>query len=110
MKWKYNEKRMGRPVRSGNLISEFLKEFKLETMFDVETLKEMWPDITGNIIASHSAPDRIYEGVLFVKVDHPIFANDISMMSKMLLKKIHSLFKDCGIKYIKVEVKKDFYR
>lgn len=109
MKWRYNENRAGKPVKVSGLLGDFLKEFKLESRFTVESLKEVWEDICGNIIASHSIPDRIYQNVLFVKADHPVFANDLSMMSGMLLKKIHTMFSGCDIKYIKVEIKKDLY-
>ncbi|MBN1501388.1 MAG: DUF721 domain-containing protein [Spirochaetes bacterium] len=109
MKWRFNEKRKNKPLKTGDIISDFLKEFNLENNFSVEYLKDIWADITGEIISSHSRPDRIYHNTLFIKTDHSVFANDITMMSRIIIKKLHDKFSNCPVKAIKVEIKKDFW-
>ncbi len=110
MKWNFNQKRTNKPVKSGDILSNFLKEFKLDNNFSVEYLRDIWPDITGVIISSHSRPDRIFNNTLFIKTDHSVFANDITMMSKIIIKKLYDKFSNCPVKGIKVEIKKDFWK
>lgn len=110
MKWNFNKKRINRTVTTGDIFENFLEEFGLQKEFDLEKLVNMWSELTGNIISSHSKPDRVFKHTLFIKADHPIFSNDIDMMSRELLKKINNIFVNCQIKKIKVEIKKDFWR
>ncbi|MGL4331798.1 MAG: DUF721 domain-containing protein [Bacteroidales bacterium] len=88
------------------LLSEFAKEINAGDLFTIEYIKQKWEEIAGNIIATHSYPDRIYGNVLFIQADHPVFSNDIGMMKKILLNKIREMNLDFEIRDIKVEIKK----
>lgn len=106
MKFKLNRNRTKKLVGFDGIALDVFKELNLEESFITGNIKAVWGDIAGNIIASHSMPDRIYKGTLFIAADHSIFANDISMMKNAIIIALNERFPFSGIKNIKVEIKK----
>jgi len=110
VKFRLQKKRISRTVHFETVLPDILKEFNLEKSFTIETIKSKWSDITGDIISTHTMPDRIFKGTLFVAVDHPVFANEVVMMKDLLIKKIRDEFSYTGIINVKAEVKKIRWR
>ena len=105
MRFRTDEERKGfSPIR--NVISDIVKELKLEDSFYVGIIKEKWEQIAGSIIATHSVPVKKNGRVLVVEADHPVFANDITMMKKMIMEKIRSVCGNQDVDDIKVIIGK----
>ena len=64
----------------------------------------------GNILSSHSFPDRIFNKYLFINVDHSAYAGELSIHTADILKKIKNDYGDNFIKSVKFEVKKSRWR
>jgi predicted nucleic acid-binding Zn ribbon protein len=105
MKFRIRDKRKNGINSFENILPDIIHEFELEKSFTIEELVAQWYSIVGDIISTHSKPDRIYKNILFVTVDHSVYANEIVMMKDMLLKNLHEQFFFHAIRDIKVEIK-----
>ncbi|MBP7734819.1 MAG: DUF721 domain-containing protein [Spirochaetes bacterium] len=105
MKFRIRDKRKNGINSFENILPDIIHEFELEKSFTIEELVTQWYSIVGDIISTHSKPDRIYKNILFVTADHSVYANEIIMMKDMLLNKLHEQFFFHAIRDIKVEIK-----
>jgi hypothetical protein len=72
----------------------------------MEKLRTIWNNLTGDIISTHSMPDRVFKHILFISVDHSIFANELSLMKNDILKGINIEFGFEAIKDIRISTKR----
>ena len=106
MKFKFGEKRRGGTFNFKEILPDIINEFHLEKSFTIEELRSLWHEIVGDIISTHSIPDRIYKKTLFVSVDHSAYAGELTMMKDVILKSINDNFSLCDIEAVRFEVKK----
>lgn len=87
------------------LFPDILSDYDIEKIFSVESLASQWPEIVGDLLATHSKPDRIFKNVLFIAVDHSVYGNDLILMKDVILKKIISLYGQGLVRTVKTVVK-----
>ncbi|MDM7988268.1 MAG: DUF721 domain-containing protein [Smithella sp.] len=105
MKFKTGDKRKNGIFSFDSILPDIIHEFELEKSFTIEDLIAKWYTIVGDIISTHSKPDRIYKKILFVSADHSVYANEIIMMKDALVRKINEEFPFQAVHDIKVEIK-----
>lgn len=105
MKFRIREKRKNGIYSFDGILPDIIHEFELEKSFTIDELISQWHSIVGDIISTHSKPDRIYKNILFVTADHSVYANEIIMMKDVLLKRVREKFPFQTIRDIKVEIK-----
>ena len=110
MKFRLGEDRKNKTMHFSSLISDMVDDLELSDSFIIAGLKEKWPFYVGNILSSHSYPDRIYNNFLFINVDHSAYAGELSIHAADILKKIKIDFGGALVKSIKFEVKKSRWR
>ncbi len=66
---------------------------RLSEEFLLEHIRSFWKEAVGEIIATHSYPYKIVNRIVLVMVDHPIYANEITLSQSLFLKKLLDL---CG--------------
>ena len=110
MNFKIGKIRKNSTASFGDIVSDILKEFSIGTDFYVESIRSAWSDIIGDILSTHSVPERIQRGILFIAVDHPVFANEIMLMKDSIIKKIEKNLHISGINSIRGEVKKIYWK
>jgi len=110
MRFRFREKRMERVTTFGEVVGAIVKQLNWEDTYVVENIREEWYRIAGDIISTHSDPNRIFKGILFITVDHSVYANEISMMKDAILAKITDHLKISLIRDIKVEIKKSRWK
>lgn len=105
MRFRTDEERKGfSSIRS--IIPDIVKDLNLEDSFYVGIVKEKWEQIAGSILATHSVPVKKNGRTLVVEADHPVFANDLTMMKKMIMEKIRSVCGNQDVDDIKVIIGK----
>lgn len=97
MKFRFNDKRSGRTIAFSDIISDVTSEMGLSEDFFLENIRMAWSGAAGEIIATHSYPYRIINHVLYISVDHPIYANEIALSQSMIIQKLGD---SCGSKKI----------
>ena len=110
MKFRVGEDRKNKLVTFGNLVSDLMDDLDIKDSFIIEELKSRWPSYVGNILSTHSFPERIFNKNLFINVDHSIYAGELSIHSGEILKKIKIDYGESFIKAVKFEVKKSRWR
>jgi predicted nucleic acid-binding Zn ribbon protein len=106
MKFRFKSKRHGNVVQFDDLMDGLVQEYKLEKLFTIEMIRSIWSEIVGDIMSTHSIPDRVNNGILFITVDHSIYANELIMMQDTILSKLHEQFSMVKLNKIKIAVGK----
>ena len=106
MKFRIGQKRINGLNSFDRILPDIIHEYDLEKSFTIEELVTQWSFIVGDIISTHSKPDRLYKNILFVGVDHPVYANEIILMKDAILKNIHDGLPFLNIIDIRAEIKK----
>ncbi len=106
MKFRFMEKRSNRILSIDKVLESVARDFDFEESFLVSRVRELWPDIVGQVIATHSIPDRIYKRVLYVSVDHPVYSNEIIMIEDRIRERINDMLGFESFKKIRAEVKR----
>lgn len=106
MKFKFGDKRKKGITSFEKILPDIIREYELEKSFTIEELISRWRIIVGDIISTHSKPDRIFKKYLIIAVDHSVYANEIMMMKDVIIKKINLEFSFDMITDFKIEIKK----
>ena len=106
MRFRFKEERQSKTVSINTALSLILEEFGLKESLVIGKVRAKWGDIVGDLMAVHSIPDRIFKNILFISVDHPVYANELSMMKDIIVKFINKEFNSNEIKDIRLETKK----
>ncbi len=106
MKFRVKEKRIGRVLPIGGVLRAVVEDFNYDESFTILKLRDMWCEIVGAMIATHSTPDRMYKDVLYIAVDHPVYSNEIMLMCTLIKERVDKRFGFEIFKRIKVEVKR----
>ncbi len=106
MKFRFGDIRKNQTLSFNNIIPDIIDELDLNESFFLERIAEKWPEYVGNILSSHSTPDRIFSNILFIRVDHSAYSNELSMHQDRILRKIKDDFGSGFINAIRFEVRK----
>lgn len=98
--------RIKKTVTLVDILDKIIEEYNLEKLFTIESIKAIWPDIVGDIIASHSVPERIFGDTLYINVDHSVYGNELIMIKDQIIIKIKEKNRLSTISKIRVVVKK----
>ncbi len=84
----------------GTAIARMLKIYGIEKPVRQNEVFFIWQDIVGEVIAKHATPEKVAYNKLFVKVDSPIWRNELNFRKEEILKRINSQIKNAQIKEI----------
>lgn len=110
MRFRFRNFRLGKTVEFHEVLPDIIKEFDVNDSFIIIQLKRYWEEITGDIISAHSTPERINGKKIFVSVDHPVYANEISLMKNSLLDRINYILGSELVNDIRAEVRKSRWK
>jgi len=106
MKFRFTKGRQGNINTFGKIIPLIIKDLKLEESFISERIRMSWVKIVGEMIATHSLPDRIFKKILFIYVDHSIYSNEIILMKDYIVTSINDEIGFEVINNIRIDIKK----
>jgi hypothetical protein len=111
MKFRIGCERNNRIVLFSDILPDVIDELDVGDSFFIENIRDRWESYVGKILSAHSNPDRLFMKILFVKVDHSAYANELSLYSGNILNKIKNDFGPHLINAVRFEViKKSRYR
>lgn len=73
----------------GDVIRELLKEYGLEGRLNETRLISSWESVVGKMISKHTKNLYIRRKVLFVKLDSPALANELSYAREKIRKSLN---------------------
>ena len=76
-------------VTLGHAIFQFIRSQGFEKRLKQADVIRMWKEIVGETIAEKAKPERLSDGVLFVRVDDAAWRNELVYLSDDLKNKIN---------------------
>lgn len=106
MKFKFNETRNNKIVSFSSVLPSVISRFDIGEQYLIASLQAVWHEIVGDLVATHSIPVKLYNGICVVLVDHPVYANELSMMKNLILEYIGVKLSSASVRDIKIKVSK----
>ncbi len=105
MKFRLGRTRKGSLRSFSQILPEVTRDLELDDSLFIESLKGRWRTITGDIISTHSKPEKVSHGYLHVITDHQVYSNEIMLMKDSIIDVIKKQFPGKSIKGIRVNIK-----
>jgi predicted nucleic acid-binding Zn ribbon protein len=70
--------------RIGDLLQRFLRQGPLSEGLERQRALEIWPEVVGEVIAAHSEAISLEGGVLHVRVDGSVWAQELTMLQTQI--------------------------
>ena len=84
-----NRPRMPRASRAGSILQQLFNSQGMDQKLREYRAWEVWEKVVGPQIAGHARPLRLREGVLEVRVDQPIWMQQLRLMAPEILQKLN---------------------
>ena len=81
-------------------LDKMIKHFGIERPVQQYQALNIWEDIVGKKIAKHTAAEKIAYGKLYVKVDSPLWRQELSLRREEILIRINKKLDKIKIKEI----------
>lgn len=75
-------------ARVGDLLPTVLKSIGLGQRLKEQEILGIWAQVVGEEVAARTQPLRVDRGVLYVRVDHSAWLQELHFMEKEILKKL----------------------
>ena len=110
MKFRLGSERNNRTLSFSDILPDVIDDLNLQETLFIENIRDKWESYVGRILSAHSKPDRLFRKILFVKVDHSVYANELSLHSGNILNKLKADFGPQVIESVRFEIiKKNRY-
>ncbi len=84
-------------------LGKLLKEYQLENPFTEYEMKHHWDTYVPKQIAKVSTPEKIENGILYIRVSNGLWKKEINIRKKELLQMINKALFSEKIKEIRIE-------
>lgn len=84
----------------GAAIAKMLKLYKIEKPVRQNEALFIWSEVVGEVIAKHAQPEKIAYSKLIVRVDSPVWRNELNFRKSEILKQLNSHLEGAQIKEI----------
>jgi len=74
------------PELLGNLLEQFLYGTPLQEGLERQGALAAWPEIVGSDIASHSVAEALQDGVLRVRVESSVWAQELALLERQIIR------------------------
>lgn len=92
---------MNKVENIGSVFKNLFRDLGIEKPIEQNRAVNIWPELVGQRISEVSKAEKIEKGVLFVKVDSPVWRNELVFMKAEFIKKINTALKQSVVKDIK---------
>ena len=85
----------------GSIIDSVVEKMGIDRKLNTSNIFNHWDEIAGREIAKRSKPRKITRETLYVSVTSSTWANELSLMSEELIKKINSFVGEKVVKTVR---------
>ena len=71
-------------TRVGELLPSILDKLGLDKRFKEQRVLASWPSVVGDELAARTKATRVERGVLYVRVDHGAWMQELHFMEKVV--------------------------
>lgn len=72
-----------------SVLDSFLRKTGLEKPVLQQKALVVWNEVVGDTVAKRTQPEEVKHGVLVVKVDTPVWRNELSLRKKEILERLN---------------------
>lgn len=87
-------------------IGEILGTLPVKERVKEYGLWKVWDKLAGEAVSRHCQPDRLKDGILFLKVDSPVWMQQLQFMKSLILEKVNGYMKDNAVKDVRFQIGK----
>lgn len=87
-------------------IGEILGNLPVKERIKEYGLWKVWDKLAGDAVARHCQPDRLKDGILFLKVDSPVWMQQLQFMKYIIIDKVNEHMKSEAVKDIRFQIGK----
>lgn len=88
-------------AKVGDVLPSLLKRLGLEQRFREQQVLSLWPSVVGEDIAARTEATKIDRGVLYVRVDHGAWMQELHFIEKDLITKLRGAAPGVDLKKIR---------
>jgi predicted nucleic acid-binding Zn ribbon protein len=88
-------------ARVGDILPTVLKSIGLDRKLREREILSIWPDAVGVDIAARTQAVKVDRGVLYVRVEHSAWIQELHFMEKEFLRKLRQKAPDIELKHIR---------
>jgi len=92
-------------ARVGDVLPAVLRRLGLEQRFKDQHILGLWPDVVGPQLAERTRALRIDRGVLYVRVTHGAWMQELHFMEKELVERLRARAPGADLKRIRFTAK-----
>lgn len=89
-------------ARIGDVLPSVLRDLGLQKRFNERQLVERWADIVGPEISQRARATRYENGILFVRVDHGAWRQELHFIEKDLIRRLRAACPDVNVTKIRL--------
>lgn len=78
------------PLRLSQILPEVLKEMELEIGIGKREIEKIWKDAVGEKISKRCQPQKIKDGILFLKVHSSVWMNQLHYLKEEIIKSLNA--------------------
>jgi predicted nucleic acid-binding Zn ribbon protein len=75
----------------GQILKDVMANLSLDKAFSQAQIQKQWEKAVGSSIASHAYPEEVRSRRLVVRVDSPLWLQELTLMKPSLIEKLNSL-------------------
>lgn len=79
------------------VFEKLIKKYGIEPEIRQNEALFLWKKVVGENISNHTKPEKVTYGKLYVKVDSPVWRNELIFQKNDILNKINTLMKNANI-------------
>ena len=88
----------------GTIISKLVGDSEIGKKIKRYNIFNHWPEIVGIEISKKTRPEKLYKGLLYISVTSSTWANELSLMTEQLIKKINTFIDEPLVKGIRFKL------
>jgi predicted nucleic acid-binding Zn ribbon protein len=88
-------------AKIGELLPQILNKLGLDQKFKEQQVLNLWPAVVGEELAARTRATKVDRGVIYVRVDHGAWMQELHFMEKELLRKLRA--RSPGVKLDRIQ-------
>lgn len=98
-------KRRGKLEKIDTRLKRVLRRLNLEYEILSRKILDFWPEVVGEKVSLHTEAEKVKDGILFVRVDNPVWSNELRFYKNDYIKKLNEKVEKKIIKEIQFRIK-----
>ncbi len=106
LRFKFNQKRKNQLIHFNKVLPDVINYLDLEESYLINNISNKWISYVGKTLSVHSQPEKFEKRILYVGVDHSVYLNELSLISKNIISKINGDYGNGFVIKIKFKIKR----